>query len=1362
MVLWLDLEYLNSKVEGAPREKLLKYFRFIAGNRMAECTAEGIPILSKYKDGMLGDNLELTESILIDSYNMSMAGQGSECKVSLENSVKVCRLLHLGYSKLDSASIIEDFYGNCNNVDSSIEQSGEDVPDVVWDDSEDATGEVDLTSDAEDEEPVEESAEEDSGLKEEDVNRYYAQFANGVIQELIKRYTAMFSSGYEVVKPAGILCKDGIVRVSGSHRSVYEDSIATTNIYGIVKSNLPFTEVPTRSIVGIANAIYNNYSSGVMLYFPNKMLEFAYGLEAPTGENQESLNTYTRHAKASNWSSFCSSELEKSVKLLVKKSMYWYVKNVVVDGDYKSNEVANGLSSFLKYLQDCLSVCILFPEYKITNVNGEKDVASFKLRVCDPTGSLMMVNLTPQILTNAFLGGKGKIPFSYDPRVEVDNYLVEYIHEFNHDLAQATPLFAYKALENLLADGKGISWDNLILGQGIDGKIVKGGPGGIDLLVKLFHHIIAGSRAGKGVMTLNLLASAAAAMKSVLYVDRKPDMASILKFISPDMFVFNGGGYEAQYDTEKQWTPEMVDAIATKNVPDEVYKAFGVLPTWDSLGDLFYMRAVKLIVGIIIARGSGKFNDPAFGGEKGIMVVLDEFKNFQNSFRGLLKNASGYIPSTVMEKARDSVADGKMTQATFDRYYSNAGYYALSYMNSLVEDMNIVSSKQDAGFNQSEIAMSDIFIIGQDVNNGPMDKSIFSEYFRNSSGSGRYRMADNMGVKGFNIEGMSVPYTLINFKPADAFFGRNMDDGHSVYLAQTDRRSKAYGRLDDKASNFAFMESYTEDKRKKILQGRSVDNIELADSCRYFKPYLILNDSRMDGDCVQGVFRRCMDSAGITPEEIIAQNPDNDNPNSINKAVGFLDYIQMAGVGNYSEVFAEGSKIAQHVVDLLGYPGSWFEFLCDLRPEWMFTIRDIDDVAKGKVPALANPATNPILEEYVAFNPGRFGSEYVSETEASENAMDAGFFTDSTAEDFSNEDVMQSSEDERMKDLFDEGNDVSDDELEDILRYDSSWAEEFDYGSDEEDDIQLNEANLHETGHVGEEAPKGYGYGSSSPEEDTQEQILSLIRQLEALGVNIQVSDEPEASNDAEPTEFGEEVGSINYQDDIVSLEMLMKIVSDDLVSKFGGLGRITNFKVIGGSIIVNGYYYRCRIKDLYAKNIPYDIRRDINSGNVSKLFNYFLLYRMHSIHSLEFDSLEFTHDYVSSEMGIRGNIGVDRFFESLPTLQTLTIAGKKFTRSSYVAEAGGEDIFYRPRRSTQIADATENWFGRATKSSWGFTKRIATNRNCGKVMRVLGTVGGVGATAAAGTAAVGTKATRKAVKGIKILSNSIKGLINN
>ena len=152
----------------------------------------------------------------------------------------------------------------------------------------------------------------------------------------------------------------------------------------------------------------------------------------------------------------------------------------------------------------------------------------------------------------------------------------------------------------------------------------------------------------------------------------------------------------------------------------------------------------------------------------------------------------------------------------------------------------------------------------------------------------------------------------------------------------------------------------------------------------------------------------------------------------------------------------------------------------------------------------------------------------------------------------------------------------------------------------------------------------------------------------------------------------------------------------------------------------------------------------------------------MHSIHSLEFDSLEFTHDYVSSEMGIRGNIGVDRFFESLPTLQTLTIAGKKFTRSSYVAEAGGEDIFYRPKRSTQIADATENWFGRATKSSWGFTKRIATNRNCGKVMRVLGTVGGVGATAAAGTAAVGTKATRKAVKGIKILSNSIKGLINN
>ena len=1348
----MNVNELNSKVNSVVSSptKFSKLVRFIAGEQLADCKRLELDALGDVKSLMTGDNETLTEQVILDALVLATAKSGDDIEVSLNNSkilsktvnCNSCNLVDLEKVRANVYSTLEMKGYIVKSGYSNPEDAFEDPEEGILEDAE-ASEEYENSPEESDddaiEDPDDEKVEVTRGNKEleEAISKYYAQYCNGVIQELLKRYTALFSSGYEVNKPAGILTNEGIVKVSGSKRVVVEDTVSTTKIYSLVKSSLEFEEVSTRSILGIANAIYSNYTQGStkILYFPNKMLEFAYGLCAPTGENQDSLNTYTKHSDANNWSKYRSNELEKAVKALVKRSTVGFIMTIMEGDDYRSKDITNRLGNFLVYLQACLSLCVIFTEYKTGNINGEHEVASFKLRICDPEGHLINRDLTQSILQEAFMGGVGKVPFSYPPRVEHDVCLVEYAHEFNHDMAQATPLFAYKALESLKEQGMELSFQNLILGMAEDGSILKGSSSGVNLTKNLTHNICAGSQAGKGVMTLNILASGIASNKNIFYLDDKPDMASLLKYLAPNMVVINGSDIQPGYDAFNQW-----QGITLGNVPDEVTEAFNVNPSWVDLGDLIYMRTLKLVIALLMVRGSGHI-DECFGGQEGILLVADEFSNFQRRYMSMVSSLTSILPPVTIEKARKSVEEGKMSETEFNRVYNNAGYYALSYLNSMMADVEYLKAKKDAGYDPLETARSDVFVIGQTLERGMFDYEEFKETFSKSSASGRYKSIDAKGVtKGsFAVGEQSIPFNLVNFKTADAFFGRNMDDGRDKYLAQTNRQSKARGRLDDKASNFAYMSTFSETTRKKIVHGSETENVNLANNCTYFKPFLILNSSGENDECVKKMFNRVQKNAGISPEELISINPSYNDPSKINEAIGFIDYIGMAGINDAKGVLEKSANILNHLVqDVLHYPGNWFQFVTDFSPEWLFTIRDVVDAVETGNCALFNPNTNPILQEYVDFNPERFGGNFEDATTQSEKAMDEFFFTDSTNEDFSDIEAMKRDEDERLGDIMGDNDYLHEDE-------------EFDFSDDNDSFYEpLREAEITETG---TEIPK---------EEDVEvNKVLELINQLKALGVNVAVDNPEPVYQQSEPTSFGEEFERIDYSQDINSLGALMQVITNDVISKFGGLERFNSFKVIGGSIVVNGYYYRCNIKDIYATNIPYDIRRDINSGNISKLFNYSALFGMVHIRDLEFDSVAFTYDYVSSQLGYGNSISVDKFFNDFRSLQVLTIGRKRFTRDGYIEQANGEDIFYKPKRSTMLADAAESYMSRFGSNSWTFTRNLARNSNCNRVLRVAGVVGGATASAVAGTAVVGSKVTRKAIKGIKVFGQGLKDLFN-
>lgn len=1361
--------------------KLGIIFRTIAGKRLSTCK-DFYGILSNWGIIVRGDNEALSRELYLNSVLLLMADEGevlylsdSRAKVYAEKEGISCELVTLDEMceiAMTQMGILNDYEDDDEDEDYSEEYTS-DEDSEYYDDSSEEGGE-----DTYKEVPKEtDNDRKDNGKLSKEVRDsikgYYYQLYSGILSELSKRYTSLFESGYEVVKPAGILSSNGLLSLSGSS-VVVKNNIALRNIYNIFYSRIGFSVCLDRSNLRIADIIYSNYYSGrKLIYFPHKLLEFAYGRKAPDGDEQNSENTFKKHSEASNWSAYCKSEVKKSLMGVLEANVVRFVSSIADSKgvDYFDDSIAGALKDYLGYLQSCLSLCLLMVEYKGKTRGYVENVYSFKVRVCDPKNNLGNVDLTSVIINEAFMGSTGEVPFSYKPRFEDATFIKEYAHEFNHNSSQASPLFAYKAYQALQAQGVEPTWNNMVLGMFEDGTILKNGKHGVSLESRLTHHLVAGSRAGKGVMTLNVLASGIYSNKNIFYLDRKPDMASLFKSISPSMFVVNGGGYGEQYDTFKQFN-NMDSLVNWSNVPDYICNILDCAKRWDSLGDLFYMRALKLILGIIVARGDGRLDDPAFGGRDGILLVVDEFKNFQESFHVIVEKLISWIPPCSYSMDVVKLENGKVEESKFNKSYNDGSFYALTYMNSLVSDLEFLSTRRDAGFNQAELSYSDIFVIGQHLGYGDLDFRKIRSAVADSTSSERYKSCGYTGLKG-QVLGVteSFPFSMVGFKTCDAFFGRNMEDGRSVYLAQTNHGSKAYGRLDDKASNFAYMGTFTEDVRKDIVGGNVGKNVAIANSCTYFKPFLVLNDSIPGGNCVEGMFSRCagpnLAEPWVTREELIADNPNEDGT-YINKAVGFEDYLLMMGLSDYKQRLAKSGDIADYVVKkCLGYPGTWFEFITDLRPEWCFTIKDVVDGAKGICPALLNIRKNPIVSEFVEFNPSALGLG------DSELDYDNDNYTGSTSDYMDYEDnISDDQRDYEMKKIFGD---------KDIQGDDYSKSEEDGYRTSGEVNTEVIDRDLldEEIDIYGESSSGGAGNigdvdGSSA---FSSGEVSDLINRLRELGVNVKIGEPKTRSEKAfhgssdfgkydfkntvggsDETEFDEDIqfdGSVNSKADLI------RLISKDIINRFGGLDSIRSFRVMSGGIIVNEYRYGCNASDIFVRSLPYDLKKDIRSGNISKLFDYSLIRGMSRLRDLEFDSPDLVYNYVSYGMGYGNRVSVDLFFNDLPSLQRLAIGNKLYNRKSYKEDLEEGDPLYNPRLSTRLADYSEEVLGRFSKNSWEFTKNTMRSNDYRGVMKFLGVTSGVVATGVTGGGRLAVKGGRKLIHGLGTLGRSIKTVLD-
>lgn len=528
-------------------------------------------------------------------------------------------------------------------------------------------------------------------------------------------------------------------------------------------------------------------------------------------------------------------------------------------------------------------------------------------------------------------------------------------------LNSASPLFAYKALEQLQKVGKqtagGIT--HAIIGKSLEGKLLRaGGESGINFTNSFSHYILAKSRAGKGVMTMSLLANSLDGKTPVFYMDNKPDMASLLRNFNRDGFIINGNSIisnpEQGNDVFGQFTNEEGSITnewkGALNTPQYIVRD-GVLSSTSnsSLGVFYYMRGMILVMGIVglrivgadIVRALKSTNETVWrglGGDTGIFAVFDEFENTRNAMDEFAMNAAVHMVGTG-EAARlhkylnkeGNTIEGYLEE---NPEVTQGAFWSTNMVRVMVESVNQLQAWSRAGANNEKL-INNVMILGQ----GKVDLSSVPQISYQQKNTG----AKVVEVSAANLRALYTGMTQLG-NTADAFVGAS--EPSDDFLMASDPRSKAHGKLDTTARMFAYVSSIAGNNAKFYAQfdGKGQKEEKLAFAARqiYFKPFLLLEQGEPDSYSVREM-QRVLRENGVL-EESVALNEDPNNPGNFDPAVGFEGYLRKAGIS--PEAVAEqlelGARGANFLVQqILGYPGDWREFVYDMRPEWQLSLKDI-------------------------------------------------------------------------------------------------------------------------------------------------------------------------------------------------------------------------------------------------------------------------------------------------------------------------------------------------------------------------------------------------------------------------------------
>lgn len=805
--------------------------------------------------------------------------------------------------------------------------------------SEDDTIESDLSdleSDFDTSDTTEEGTEEeeDVDILSPEVLAFYRGLISTQVNDVLEAYDRAFSSGYEVFPPAGVLTQDEdgngrLLKISSDGRAyMLPHKPEIMNLWRSIQVRLNLEVCPSRDLSEIAKVlITGSDNSGreydvSRIYFPYKMLEYAYGFSAP----KKGTLTYTKHQESYSWAAYRSKVLTPSLTSLLEFSVGMLLTQLDDSSHYYDLDIQNEIRDILSNITSCFNNCLLLSDYQVVDDSPVK----IKLRALSDTP--IQGNPLAEAIASSFASTGGKQAHTYEPIHEGIFY--EYRHDMDYVLANSAPVWSYKLLESQLSQGKTISAQNLILGVGLNDEIISTQSGGLQYNSHTSHGTFAGSRSGKGLVTQSVLAGWLAARKPSGLADNKPDMSSLLLYINPNAFVINGSllnpGTPGS-DMFNVFTPEYIKSLESMaKIPPYLSELKG----WSNahtgaLGVMVHLRYCMLALGILAARTTNNHLDE-LGGEEGISLIFDEVTLSNERLRSFLAGAlsTSLVPERFLDawkKHQAAIEQGTKPPSLIPVHPQDMWFTAV--YNSIKKTGDILATLTAAGFSNREASVSDVFIIGQEIPKlvKPLNSLLPPANLERKGATERLE------------DSYHLLYSMLAVGGTDMFIG--YAPKNTEYLNQGTGYAK--DKLNGTRRCFAYVPAIAPADIPSLSGPRS--EAIAKDKAVYFRPGLLFADGKETSyPWTNSV--KIMEQAKLDVEAIRADVSNEDG--SLHKGLDFLGYLEMAGVSRQDayDSLQQMADIADAVVHRMGYPGNWKEFVYDLRPDWIFSAEDIFDI----------------------------------------------------------------------------------------------------------------------------------------------------------------------------------------------------------------------------------------------------------------------------------------------------------------------------------------------------------------------------------------------------------------------------------
>lgn len=564
--------------------------------------------------------------------------------------------------------------------------------------------------------------DEDEAVKElecsEDVKEFIGAMVESLVNDIIRIHESLYASGYDGVVPDGVLWRVGELAVepnvdakngtSARYKFVDHRNPSLLKLYQYINANTN-NQFSLNNYDGHMKVKHNNIEKGC-LYYPHFQVRNSCGLLGLDASLDKWLgkNKKLKISSVKEFKDYIREEVTRAVMLSLGDLQDELRLSSITDiTTLTTNEKINKIFDNFK---KAFTTCAIVSESK-------KDVV-LKLKLCIGSNNIGEV-FAKHRLESAIKNG-----LICNPYTKVSNWVLDESKQvltvtfmMDEKRYNSFPYFALNILESLKKGGK-LDWSRVVIGRDEHDKMF---TLNLKANTNRILTIIAGSRSGKGVLTLMLESMARALGITTFYLDYKPDMSKtyydMAKMFGSEVFAFDGNSATAElgrdYDTLSDFS----------NLPKEVQEAMSELG-FDTKGFSYftsYIRGIHLLNKLIVLRAKAIKNGGAcenytlddLGGER-IFIVLDEIEKLAVYADKTLGSSGSRLTgefNTLCNKTKQILLDGGESNSTVDKHPSVLWYKAYrSWAERAFSDLE--------KYDKAEIGQSgtNLVILAQSVN----------------------------------------------------------------------------------------------------------------------------------------------------------------------------------------------------------------------------------------------------------------------------------------------------------------------------------------------------------------------------------------------------------------------------------------------------------------------------------------------------------------------------------------------------------------------------------------------------------------------------------------------------------------------